>query len=159
MKHSILTSAIWILLFTVGCNEVKNYDDCILQNVKEDMNTQAVNAIVASCRGKFPEHNKRSGSNYSNRNLTSDELTLLDGNARHNDGVFEVSMYNGNESLIITEILISVQTIINGVEETNLYREENISIKPKTTSEFTVNITSGDVGADYSWSVVLAKGF
>jgi hypothetical protein len=158
MKSYLIILLSTIFVATLGCNKPRSYDDCILENVKENMNKRAVNAVVKSCRKKFPKDEEGTGTKVSSRNLNSYELEKLTGRAGYSYGFLDGSLYNGNEGIVVTEVEINVTTTSEDEEVTRSYSVDDLHIEPKSTSSFIFSIISGDQGADYSWYIVSAKG-
>jgi hypothetical protein len=92
--YKIILLSIPLLLTACG---PKDYDDCILQNLKGVNNDDAIWEIKNSCREKFPE--KSDEKVCKRRELTKDEKAKLDIRLGLNDSTINVRVYNGNESL------------------------------------------------------------
>ena len=74
-----------------------DYDECILEGMKGVTSDLAAQAIVISCRAKFPEEIKKNRN--SGKKLTADELAkvqLNDGKWLSDDYIDEF-IYNGND--------------------------------------------------------------
>ncbi len=155
----IIITTVMLIALLAGCDQIsspKNYDDCILKNMKGVDSKLGVVQVLDSCRKKFPE-----GSEYKHkeRELGLSEIMALTGRARLNYGnSYSGSIYNGNEDTTITSIKIEV-TAKNGDQEVSRKYQINIKIPPLTTSDFSFDIIVGDIGSEYSWGIVGGKGF
>jgi hypothetical protein len=159
MKRYIKLLLLALLIFGLGCKQPTNYDECVLKNVKEDMNEMAVRAVIKSCANKFPDDDEEEvTTGPSERNLTPSELSNLTGRAGLRYGsTYGGSNYNGNPGLIVTDIEIAISTTSDGEEVTRVYNDD-VYILPNTTGDFRFDIIVGDQNADYSWSIRSATG-
>ena len=141
-----------------GCdNNPKSYDDCILQNMHEVKSDKGAILVMQSCAEKFPKGSEI--INVKTRELTSEELSMLDGRAGLSYGNhYSGTMYNGNNNLAVTELRINVQTTISGEQNTLEYLSK-VTIQPLSTKDFDFDIIVGDKGAEYSWSIAGARGY
>lgn len=120
----------------------------------------AAKAIISSCRGRFPEREKKKPTS---RPLKDEELRKLDGRAGLSySNVYEGEIYNGNLNLTISEVTLAIITTENGKYVSrnyvvNLKGESGIS--PLKTGSFFTSIMLGDENSDRSWSIVEAKGY
>ncbi len=148
-----------LIVFLVGCDQItspKNYDDCILNNMKGVDSDLGASQIRQSCRKKYPE-----GSEYKHkeRDLEFIEIMAVTGRAGLNYGNrYSGSLYNGNEEITVTSVKVRV-TAKNGDNEISREYQVKVKIPPQTTSDFSFDIIVGDKGADYSWGLVGGKGF
>lgn len=157
MKQIIIAGI--LIIYLSGCGQMsspKDYDDCILINMKGVDSDLGADQIRRSCRKKFPE-----GSEYKNkeRELEPSELMSLTGRAGLGySNRYSGSIYNGNENTTITSVKFKVKTK-NGDQESSREYQVNIKIPPLTTSDFGFDIIVGDTGSEYSWNIVGGKGF
>jgi len=115
------------------------------------MNKEAAVLIAQSCQEKYP-------ASLGERTLSFEELSKLDGRAGLSFGnYYSASLYNGNKSLTVTHVEISVTTKISGQESTKIYLSQ-VHIKPMTSVDFGFNIIVGDAGSGYEWAITSAKG-
>lgn len=147
------------LLLISGCDQIsspKDYDDCILRNMKGVDSDLGAGQIMSSCRKKFPE-----GSEYKNkeRDLDLVELISLTGRAGLGYGKrYSGTIYNGNENTTVTSVKVKV-TAKNGEKETSREYKVKVKIPPLTTSDFSFGIIVGEKGSEYSWEIVGGSGF
>jgi hypothetical protein len=144
----------------LGCDVLTSpatFDDCILQNMKGATSDVAAASIRSSCMAKFPKPVERAPAF---RALTPAELSRVTGRAGPSYGInyYSGSMYNGNESITITEITLNVTTTISGEKVTRKY-SSTVRIPPSTTADFGFDIIVGDSGAKYNWDIADAKGY
>lgn len=66
-------------------------------------------------------------------------------------------LYNGNNDITVTELTIKLTTTVAGSKKSRTYVTE-VNIPPMTTRSFGFTILTGDKNADYSWSIIEAKG-
>jgi hypothetical protein len=147
----------FVLLSLFGCEEKgpQSYDDCILENVSDGMNELAVQAVLRSCREKFPE---AASSQSEKRPLTANELRNLSGRAGLEYGSqFGGKIYNGNDKIQVTRVKIRVGTVSEGREGSRIYQDD-VDIGPNSTSEFSFEIIPGDKDAEYNWWIESARG-
>ena len=133
----------------------RNYDECILESMKGASSDLAAQAIIRSCREKFPEKKKEEKKV---RDLSADELGQLTGRAVDYGSYFSGHLHNGNNLVTITQLSISVTTKIGGQEVTQRYTSE-VNIPSNGTGKFGFRIITGDQGEKYSWSIVGARGY
>jgi hypothetical protein len=70
------------------------------------------------------------------------------------------SLYNGNESITLAEVVILV-TSKQKKDDLSTSREYRVGVNvpPKSADDFSFTILVGNSGAEYSWNIVSAKGF
>ena len=132
-----------------------NYDECIFESMKGVTSDLAAQAIIQSCREKFPEKQKEQRKT---RDLSANELGQLTGRAGDFGNYFSGHLHNGNDMVTITQVSISVTTTIGGKEVTQRYTSE-VNIPSHSTGKFGFRIITGDKGEKYSWSIVGARGY
>ena len=133
-----------------------NYDECILESMKGVTSDVAARLIARSCREKFPEKPKEQKKT---RELSSGELGQVTGRAGNSFGnYFGGNLYNGNTNVTVTQVSVIITTKVSGKEVSRTYATD-INISPQNTADFTFSIVIGDKGADYSWSLVAARGY
>lgn len=149
----------FLISILAGCDQItspKDYDDCILKNMKGVNSDVGANQIRQSCRKKFPEGSEYK---YKERDLGFLEITAVTGRAGLSYGNrYSGSLYNGNEDITVTSVKIRV-TGKNGDTETSREYQVGVKIPPQTTSDFSFDIIVGEQGAEYSWGIVGGKGF
>lgn len=164
MKSILL---LFFLTIIVGCNseeKPKDYDDCILINMRGVDSDAGARQIRDSCRKKHPV-----GSEYKHleRDLNDIEISGITGTAglsksyRADLGYsnkYVGSLYNGNKSVTITTVLIKIITTQDESISTKEY-ETSVFIKPLSSGDFNFDIFVGGAGSKYSWQIVSAKGF
>ena len=117
----LLVSVLFVSMLLSAC-EPKNYDDCILKNMKDIKNESAAKIVSDAC---FNKHYKLSDiEKCKTRELTSAELSKVQIKGRpspYSNNVFQLNIYNGNEKLMLNEITIS----LNGDNFSNpqIYKE------------------------------------
>lgn len=158
MKKSVFLGVVALMLG--GCDQVfgpKDYDDCILQNMKGVNSDLGAKQIAHSCRVKFVDKPK---AIHKERSLKFSELVAITGRAGVGayDNAYSGNLYNGNADITITSLLIEVTENKSGNAISRKYLVER-KIKPLTTEFFSVDIVTGSKGADYSWKIVSAKGY
>lgn len=148
-----------LMLSLVGCDQIvlpKDYDDCILKNMKGVNSDLGAAQIRNSCRKKFPV-----GSEYRDkeRDLDYSEIASVTGRAGLSYGNrYSGSLYNGNEKTTVTSVKVRVRAK-NGENETSREYQVKVKIPPQTTSDFSFDIIVGDKGVEYSWGLVGGKGY
>ena len=147
-----------------------NYEECILENMKEITSDQAARLISKACQEKFPQKTKHSDkSNIQNleflefddilgiehRDLTTKELQNLSvekGGYNKFTKMQEYTIHNGNNNLAIIKISIEISN--NSVLKTY---SVNVYIEPQSVSSFYVKLLENDSYAR-SWSISKALG-
>jgi hypothetical protein len=152
-RNSMLLVA--VLWFASCGGEPTNYDDCILDKIKEGMNREAVQAVRRACAGKFPRDAQPTPQQTP---VTELDLLLLDGRAGLVFGNhFGGTIYNGLTDRTLKEVEVTVTTTIDGTRKSRTYRDE-VSIPPQTAGDFGFDIITGDAEATYDWVITSAKG-
>jgi len=104
------------------------------------------------------ESSDEAKSKKEGKQLSQEQIKKLTGRAGLSFGnYYSGSIYNGNDNIMINEVMISVTTTINGEETSRIYVDE-VHIPPRTTSDFGFNIIVGDKDAEHKWAIVGAKG-
>jgi len=107
-------AAICLLQANAAATEPKNYNDCILENMKGVTSDVAAFAIKRACREKYAD----TGQSDSNaQDLPQEALGKLTGRASVGSGYFKGSIYNGNESLTIMEVVVEFRPKSKAEEE------------------------------------------
>lgn len=92
------------------------------------------------------------------KELSREQINKLTGRANLSFGnYYSGSIHNGNDDITVHEVVIKVKTTANGEEISRTYVDE-VHISPRTTADFGFGIIVGDKDAEYSWSIVGAKG-
>ncbi|NLY15344.1 MAG: hypothetical protein GXZ05_03045 [Gammaproteobacteria bacterium] len=157
MKFKLLFSVLIFSLF--GCDQItspKDYDDCILKNMRGVDSDLGAAQIRSSCRKKFPKE-----SEYRNkeRDLDYREIAAVTGRAGLSYGNrYSGSLYNGNKDITVTSVNVRVSSKV-GENEISREYQVKVNIPPQTTSDFGFDIIVGDKGAEYSWGLVGGKGY
>lgn len=109
----------------------KNYDECILENMKGTTDQTATVLIMQSCKNKFPEQS--TGKPCTTRTLSEYELMSLQftaGTVREVSTVgpyVTIDIYNGNKFISITELSIEISgKNLKSPQEYNLYLSSSI---------------------------------
>ena len=148
----------------------RTYEDCILRGLRGSPNQMVAGLVSSACRAKFGGEAPDSVSQGATaairsrpvvRDLTALEVAALTGRAglRYpNLNVFSGTIYNGSDSLTVTEVTFGVRTV-NGVDTSAArYYRDDVAISPLTSSDFRFDIVVGDPGSTYSWFISGAKG-
>ena len=133
-----------------------NYDECILDSMKGTTGDLAAQLIAKSCRKKFPV---KPEPVIPSRDLSSDKISQITGRAGISYGnSYSGNLYNGNSGVTVTQVTLSISCSIAKKNVTRNYYVD-VNIPPLTTKDFTISIVAGDAGAEYTWSVISAKGY
>lgn len=149
------------LLFLLGCFGTahagwfgpKNYDECILENMKGTTQPQAVWAIKDSCRAKFPDK-----ENAKSRALNPWEVAALTGNAGpylSRSDLFDGNIYNGNKTVTVAQLSIVVTTRVKNKLIPRTYVTD-VNIAPQSTG--VISFTFIREGEFESWRIDGARG-
>ena len=117
----------------------------------------AARAIMRSCREKFPAEKREERATRELSNLELNKLTGRGGQSSFVD-YFRGDIYNGNANVTVTQVLISVTTLIGGKLVSQTYLND-VDIKPLKTADLFFKIVAGDKNAPYSWAIVGARGY
>ena len=148
----VVTSA--VLLSYVGY-EPKNYDDCLLRNMRS-VHTQLGEAQIAlACRDKFSVKKKPKG-----RKLSPAELEMLIGSTGlgYTPDYYSGRIYNGNYNLKITKVFIQLTINEQDHQIQRVYMDDNLSIAPLQVGNFGFPVLSGSKNAHYEWEILSAEG-
>ncbi|MGO2181796.1 hypothetical protein [Pseudoalteromonas sp. 20-MNA-CIBAN-0454] len=143
-------------LFLLGCDEKpETYDECILENMKGVKSDVGAKLIHRSCY----EKNKKQTTPKEIKQLGVKERLNLTGRASLGySNYYSGNIYNGNESITVTELKIKITTT-NGKSKTSRYYIDEVNIPPLTSKSFGVDIILGGSGSEYSWVISSAKGY
>ena len=146
---------ILVTLFLLGCDEKPaTYDECILENMKGVKSDVGAKLIHRSCY----EKNKKQTTPKEIKQLEVKEQLNLTGRASLGySNYYSGNIYNGNESISVTELKIKITTV-DGKKKTSRYYICKVNIPPLTSKSFGFDIILGGVGSDYSWAISSAKG-
>jgi len=136
----------------------KSYDDCILKSMKGINSDRAATLIARSCLKKFPRNAEKKDKS---RLLTKEELAKVGGKAQANVYVdsasFEGDIYNGNNNLIIDELIIGVVAKAGKISNTREYKVSK-TVNPLSSKSFLITIIKESDGSNYSWHLIEARG-
>ena len=90
------------LLAISACNKIDNYDDCILDSVKNNKTQVAVVYARDACLSKFPTPKRATVQ------LTHEEISKIKKSGQVQNGHLYGNLYHSNKGLVITEILVVV---------------------------------------------------
>jgi hypothetical protein len=156
--RAILTYAILTLGF-MGCTTAqawtlfgpKNFDDCILENMKGVTSDQAAATIYASCSAKFPTEEKKCKL----RNLSTSEKSNIRGSAKITDigkPYFAADFYNGNSEITIDAATVTISAPnIKPSQKYDLYFSYPIS--PRSSGSAGISIQIFPTPDKWSWNV------
>lgn len=135
----------------------KNYDECILQNMKGINEQTAAQAVIISCTNKFPD---RSAPQCKLRQLTSSELSLLTfkpktwGGTSGMSAYFEADVHNGNTKIKINAV--SVKLSAQNINPPQIYKTyikgNSDSIEPLSNGNIFVPIQTLPTN-NFQWSI------
>lgn len=147
---------VFVALILFGCSEPSNYDDCILKHMEGVKSDQGAQLIHKSC---YEKHNKKT-SPKGVRKLELKEQFKLTGRAGvgYTSNYYSGNIYNGNESITITEVKIKITTKSDKSERSKEYID-SVSVPPLSSGEFGFTFMPSDKGSEYSWNIVSAKGY
>jgi len=147
---------VFVTLILFGCSESSNYDECILKHMEGVKSDHGARLISNSC---YEKHNKKSTPK-GVRELELEEEFKLTGRAGVSSiyNYYKGDIYNGNESITLTEIKIKITTT-SGKSETSKEYIDTVHISPLSTGEFAFTFMPGDKGSEYTWNIVSAKGY
>jgi hypothetical protein len=99
------------------------------------------------------------GRDPAERDLSAAELSKLTGQGglSYADR-FSGDVYNGNDGITVKELRVTVTTTVAGQAVSRSYRNDDMSIPPKTKGSFGFSIILGDNGASYQWHIEGARG-
>jgi len=129
----------------------KNFDDCILENMKGVTSDQAASTIYGSCAAKFPTEEKKCKL----RNLTKSEKSNIRGSAKVTDigkPYFSADFYNGNSEITINAATVTISAPnIKPSQQYDLYFSYPIS--PRSSGSAGISIQRLPTPDKWSWDV------
>ena len=126
----------------------KDYDDCILENMKGVTSDNAAGQIRRSCKSKFPHETQKTIACVSNP-FTSSERSKLEGTANVSYGYLSGKIYNGSQKTIHSAI-IRYKSNNNKLVD---YEISNLSISPLTSGTFNVSVTDYEI-TKLEWDIL-----
>ena len=163
-------------------SEYSSYDECILESLKGVSSDVAANAIIASCRSKFPEAapaateqaasapeqesvpdeaaqpeaKAESAPAGPSRELTPEELSKLKATLFGFTTKYRVTFENFNEHVTITEVTIAVWDEFDprGLKKYT----ETMHIPPQQTAKVTYEVVYMGDDEGWRWKIDSAKG-
>jgi hypothetical protein len=163
-------------------SDYSSYDECILESLKGVSSDVAANAIIASCRSKFPEaapiaaqpsesSPEQAGSQQpqarseappaavpdgESRNLTPEELGKLKATLFGFTTSYRVTFENLNENITVTEVTIAVWDELDprGLKKYT----ETMHIAPQETAKVTYKVVYMGDDQGWRWKIDSAKG-
>jgi hypothetical protein len=146
---SLSTSYAWSLF------SPKDYDECILQNMKGVTDQTAATAVIMSCSNKFSSNTSKG---CQMREMTKAELSEVSANAdvsSYGNPYFSGSFYNGNSVATIDEIYVVLSAEnIRPPQEYKLFLQYPVNIKSAGTAGITVQKIPTK---NFSWSIKSIK--
>lgn len=138
------------------------YEQCVLKNMKGVQSDEAARTIRgacrAKCRRKFDYYNTDT-KKIKNKELKKEEIEKIKGKAKYSNGFFRYDLYNQNNEWGVAEIVIKIQTVINGAKEVNTYTISNIALSPSSRETGRIEVPYKDIGADFKWHIIKAIGY
>jgi hypothetical protein len=134
-----------------------SFQECVLNHVKNSPEDSA-SLIYKMCEEKYDRKSKKQAT----FDLNPFQLTQVTGRAGllyQGSDRFRGNLYNGNEAITIAEIEIAVTAKTKKSEGVTREYKTFVNIPPKTANDFGFNIIVGDLGSEYSWSLVSARGY
>ena len=124
----------------------KNVNECIIKSMKNISSDAAAKSIKQSCYDQFTKP------------LSESENRKLTGRSAFRSFDFGGDIYNGNEHITVTELVVVVKSEKDGKAITRKYRTV-VEIPPLTTRSYSVRITEPDRTELSSWWIDSSKGF
>ena len=147
--------AILVCLPLFGCGP-SNFNDCVLHNLRGINNEEVMQAIVLSCRKKFPSVSKLSSC--SSKSLEASEFNKIRGSSKITDigkPYFSFDLYNGLSDTSIEGINVSISADnIQPPQEYVLHIQD--PIRPKTAGTAGSTIQSFPL-KNFEWHIVSVK--
>jgi len=140
-KYQFLNLILFVFLSTAGVSyawnpfKAETYEDCILKNMKDAKNDNAVREIRQACRLKIEERNwaEEKSKKCESRLLTADERKLVSGNAVvETYGWLKVKIYNGNKNITINGV--KARLIDKETQKSFDFNLTNTTVQPISTS-------------------------
>jgi hypothetical protein len=163
-------------------SEYSSYDECILESLKGVSSDVAANAIIASCRNKFPagapvateqaaspleeesvsqettqaETEPESAPANASRDLTPEELSKLKATLFGLTTKYRVTFENFNENITVTEVTIAVWDELDprGLKKYT----ETMHIPPQEMAKVTYEVVYMGDDQGWRWKIDSAKG-
>ena len=171
MRYATLMFATCLL--GVACSQKpQDYSECVLENVKPEMNERAVALVAAACREQFPDHGEKSQPSNPDLDLPPEVVAELTGRLGSLiGGTWKGNIYNGNGQWLVTEVTIRISDPEYPTETFNFpivsqkdgrqlkYEMYSVSVyvPPISNREFTLSV-NWNSDEEYSWQIVNAKG-
>ena len=160
-------------------SKYSSYDECILESLKGVSSDVAANAIIASCRSKFPEaapiateqteprpeqesiqqeaaQADTDPATAASRDLTKEELSKLKATLFGFTTKYRVTFENFNEHITITEVTIAVWDELDP-RGLKTYTEP-MHVPPQGTAKVTYEVVYMGDDQGWRWKVDSAKG-
>lgn len=185
-RLSILLFSIAIFLLSApsraDAEEFSSYDECILESLKGVSSDVAANAIITSCRNKFPETTAVAteavepapepeaveaedttaeakpevGAAGESRELTPEEMSKLKATLLGYTTKYHVTFENMNEGITVTEVTIAVWDDLDprGLKKYT----ETMHIPPSESAKVTYEVIYMGDDQGWRWKVDSAKG-
>lgn len=132
----------------------KNFDECVLENMKGVTSDTAATTIYAACDSKFSE---KSEKKCSMRLLTSSELSKITSKGSFTNigsPYFSASFYNGNANVSIDAATIAISA--TNIKPPQEYTLTFLSpIAPKSSGTAGVTIQTAPTPNKWGWDVQL----
>ena len=160
-------------------SEYTSYDECILESLKGVSSDVAANAIIASCRSKFPEaapfateqaepqpeqdsvqqeaaRADAEPAPAASRELTKEELSKLKATLFGFTTKYRVTFENFNEHITVTEVTIAVWDEFDprGLKKYT----QSMQVPPQGTAKVTYEVVYMGDDQGWRWKVDSAKG-
>jgi hypothetical protein len=162
LSHRFAVLVVVAAVAAAGCGRdpvvlADTYGDCVLQHVESGMDSGVVAVVRNACRSKFPIETEEP-TDAMVAALDEDALARLDfRRAGGNNSILVGVLYNGNPNVTLTEVDISLATVVDGEEQSRVYRTRQM-VQPYGTANVQLTILPADRGAPERASVTGAKG-
>ncbi len=112
----------------------KNYDECILDNMKGVTSDTAAVQIVVACRKQFEEKQVECNS----QEFTTEEMSKLRATGGvQSYGYFTGNVYNGSQKTIHSIVIKYKPTVKSDIV---VYKIENLNIGPLSSGDFSIAV-------------------
>ena len=152
----VLLLLVAILVF--GCEKKtappKNFEQCILANLKSSASDSAAKLIRDACRKEHPVESLPSAK------LDKEQLILIKGSgglSRSVNNYFVVRLYNGNADIALHEIDIAILTSGEDGQSTKIYRKSAL-VPPLSSSDLSFDIVLIGDEKYLGWRIEAASG-